>query len=112
MLFLAVKVISKDIALEYIIGSSGHGILANESYITGVYLEKDKEMKDKFKYTLVNTNHVYIHLSEIFATNIQRSGDLCMSKEEYHSLCAELFYVFHFCLEQHLLIICHSPDVK
>ena len=34
-LCFAVKVISKDVALEYIIESSGHGILANENYVTG-----------------------------------------------------------------------------
>ena len=90
-LFFAAKVIAKHIAKEYIKDSSGHSMIPNEPYITVHYLEKVKEMKNKIKYKLVDNSVNYIHLGEIFSTNINVSDDLCIDMEEYQGVCAELY---------------------
>ena len=38
-----------------------------------------------------NSTSVFIHLGEVFATNIEISDDLSMTMEEYHALCQELY---------------------
>ena len=52
-LFFAAKVVSKDIATDYIEDTNGHGILPGEHDVTVQYLEKDKESFSQVQYKLV-----------------------------------------------------------
>ena len=69
-LFFAAKVVSKDIATDYIEDTNGHGILPGEHYVTVQYLEKDKESFSQVQYKLVKKGYSFIHLGEIFETKL------------------------------------------
>ena len=89
-LFFAAKVVSKDIATDYIEDTNCHGILPGERYVTVQYLGKDKESFSEVKYKLVK-GYSFIHLEEIFETTLQISDNLVMKMTEYQAVCRELF---------------------
>ena len=70
----------------------GHTIITGEAYVVGNYLEKKKEMKKHVEYKVAKTyQSAYIHLTEIFARNIEMSAALIRDINEYQSLCQELY---------------------
>ena len=90
-LFYISEVVGKGVAPTYIEDASGHGIAAGEVYVTVKYLEKQSEKKDKVIYKYSKAKPSYIHMGEIFATNIQMLYNLTMPISEYQSLCAEIY---------------------
>lgn len=93
-LFFVVKVLNKSIANEYIEDECGHGILPKEPYLTVLYLDYRSQTQHNVKFAMPKGNNstpVFIHLSEVFATNIEISDGLSMKMEEYRALCQELY---------------------
>ena len=91
-LLFVVKVISKGIADTYIEDDRGHGIVMGEHYVSGYYLDKVDESNRSIKFSLPKRNVLsFIHIGEIFATNIELSKQLLMDINEYRSLCEELY---------------------
>ena len=90
-LFFVIKVVSKQIAEVNMVDTHGHAIIAGEAYVVGNYLEK-KETKKHVEFKVAkNYQSAYIHLTEIFATNVEMSSALIMDVNEYQSLCQELY---------------------
>ena len=91
--FYVVQVEKKDVAGSYDVKDNyGHLIAKGEPYFSVNYLEKSaKSTKRSIKYTFSKTKSVYVHVGEVFATNIQVDENLSMSAVEYQSLLTELF---------------------
>ena len=91
--FYIVQVVSKDVAQSYDVKDNhGHLIAKGQPYFSVNYLEKSvKSTKKNIKYTYSKTKSVYVHVGEVFATNIQVDEKLSMSAAEYQSLLTELF---------------------
>ena len=88
------KVINKSIVNEYIDDECGHGIFPGEPFLTVLYLDYKSQTQHNVKFVMPKGNYstsVFIHLGEVFATNIEISDDLSMTMEEYHALCQELY---------------------
>ena len=91
-LFFVVMVLAKNIAEEYITDKYGHAIASGESYLTVAYLDKVNENNNGVQFHLCNKNtQTFIHLGEVFTTNIELDNNLFMKIGEYLSLCQELY---------------------
>ena len=88
-LFYIVKVVSKEVAAENIVDCHSHAVTTGEKYVRGFYLEKVGETKKIIKFKELK-DYVYVHLAEIFLTNIE-VADNKMSISEYRSICQELY---------------------
>ena len=88
-LFYIVKVVSKEVAAENIVDCHSHAVTTGEEYVRGFYLEKVGETKKIIKFKELK-DYVYVHLAEIFLTNIE-VADNNMSISEYRSICQELY---------------------
>ena len=90
------EVIEKEIATTDMFDQHGHQILTGEKYLVINYLNLKNDTGRKYvryertKHPLffVSTE-VFVHLTEIFATNLELSEDLKMNITEYHSLMSE-----------------------
>lgn len=57
-----------------------------------IWLQNENETKnEKQKSHKLRKKSTYVHLGEIFATNVQTSAELTMHMEEYQSLCAGFY---------------------
>ena len=91
-LFFVVKVLAKNIAYECINDKYGHVIVPGEPYFTVMYLDKVTENKSGVQFRLSNKNaETFIHLEEVFTTNIEMTDKLLMPMGEYLALCQELY---------------------
>ena len=91
-LFFVVKVINKEIANEMMKDSYGHIIAKGEPYLTVVYLEFKSQSRKNVQFGMSrNLTPAYIHIGEVFVTNIQMDENLSMDIQEYRLLCQELF---------------------
>ena len=89
---LVVKVIDKNVATEFIKDQFGHDIAPREPYLTVVYLDYKYQTKQHVQFGMPkNATYIYIHIEEVFATNIQMNNKLTMDIAEYRSLCQELY---------------------
>ena len=72
----------------------GHAILPDEPYLTVLHLDNKSQTQRNVKFVMPKGNNstpVFIHLGEVFATNIEISDDLSITMEEYRALCQELY---------------------
>ena len=90
-MFFVAQVCSKEVSDDYKEDAFGHKISKNEPYFVVRYLERTEEKKTKIKFKLSKSSPGYLHLAEVFATNIEIEEDLSMRRNEYQSLCSELF---------------------
>ena len=93
-LFYVCKVMSKNIATKEEIDDFGHVIATGEPYLTVVYLDYQTESHKYVKFGIPSKNklkRIYVHIGEVFATNIEIKDDLTMDINEYRSLCSELY---------------------
>ena len=85
--FYVMKVVSKDIASEHLLDGYGHAVVFGEKFITVFYLNKYIETKTEVRFSLPKKPiSVYVHLQEIFTTNVEVSSDLTMDIIEYQSI--------------------------
>ena len=85
--FFIVEVLNKGIAEESISDIFGHTILCGEQYAEVCYLQKKDQKKNIVRYQRPKkVNSVYIHIGEIFVTNVALDVDLCMDIYEYQSI--------------------------
>ena len=93
-LFYVCKVMSKNIATKEEIDDFGHVIATGEPYFTVVYLDYQTESHKYVKFGIPSKNklkRMYVHIGEVFATNIEIKDNLTMDINEYRSLCSELY---------------------
>ena len=85
--FFIAEVTNKSVATENICDGYGHCVLAGECYAEVFYLQNKDENSSTVKYQrLKKAQHAYIHIAEIFVTNVALDEDLCMDKYEYQSI--------------------------
>ena len=85
--FLICKVKNKGIADEDLVDFYGHIVKSGDKFITGVYLEKVNQKKEKVFYKYLKKN-VYIYPGEMFCPAVAiHETDLSISIEDYQFLC-------------------------
>ena len=85
--FFIVEVFHRGVAQENLFDSNGHSIVSGEHYAEVGYLQKNNEKKRIVSYTRPKKQQsIYIHIAEIFVTNIALNEDLCMDIDEYQSI--------------------------
>ena len=85
--FFIVEVFSKGIAKEALCDASGHSILSGEQYAEVGYLQKQDEKKRIVRYQHPKIQEsIFVHMAEIFVTNVALNKDLCMDIHEYQSI--------------------------
>ena len=87
MPFFIAEVVDKCSAEQDLLDKYGHSILAGGMYAEVVYLQKSSENKRKIRYQRQKQfQPVFVHIYEIFMTNIVMANDLTISIDEYHSV--------------------------
>ena len=82
-----VEVVSKGNATEAISDVSGHTILCGEQYVEVCYLQKRDEKRNIVRYQQPKKfQSIYIHIADMFVTNVALNADLCMEIYEYQSI--------------------------
>ena len=85
--FYIVEVFSKGIAKEALSDTNGHSINSGEQYAEVGYLQKQSEKKGDVQYQRPRKRQsIFIHMAEVFVTNVALNEDLCMDLYEYQSI--------------------------
>ena len=85
--FFIAEVNDKGIASKHLIDSCGHSILQGEKYTQVFYLQKLNQKRNVVSYQHPKKQRIiYIHIAEVFVTNIALDEDLTMSIDEYQSI--------------------------
>ena len=88
-LFFVVKVVAKNIAAHVIEDEFGHKIRPNEPYL---HLDYKHQTKNYVQFgNPKNQKKAFIHIGEVFATNIELDDNLKMDISDYRSLSQELY---------------------
>ena len=88
--FFVAEILNKNIATDAMMDDFGHAILAGEKYAEIIYLDSDIRKK-KIKYKQPRRiKQIFVHMDEIFITNIALDTNLVMNMEEFHAINAAL----------------------
>ena len=85
-LFFVAEVLNKGEALENIVDSNGHVMLACEQFLEVHYLEKNKEGKKHIHYKRAKQGTSFIHPQEVLSCFVQIDEELRMELCEYQYL--------------------------
>ena len=87
--FLIAEVQNKGIAKEKLTDKNGRHILSGEQYSEIVCLQKKEQKKIKVKYHCPKKYKlIFIHIVEVFITNVALDENLRMDLNEYQSVMA------------------------
>ena len=82
--FFIVEVFNKGVAQEGMSDANGHYILSGEQYVEVGYLQKKDEKRRAVRYQHPKKQQsIYIHVAEVFVTNVALDEDLSMDIYEY-----------------------------
>ena len=85
--FFIVEVFNKGVAQEGMSDANGHYILSGEQYVEVGYLQKKDEKRRAVRYQHPKKQQsIYIHVAEVFVTNVALDEDLSMDIYEYQSI--------------------------
>ena len=89
--FFTVQVASKGTADKDLHDEYSHLIVSGEQCAEILYLEKLSESRKKIKYQgPKKLQHIFLHIYEVFVTNVCTSEDLCLNIDEYQSVLCTL----------------------
>ena len=78
---------SKGITKEALSDANSHSVLSDEQYTEVRYVQKWDEKKHIIRYQHPKKQqNIFIHMTEIFVTNVALNDDLCMDIYEYQSI--------------------------